>query len=66
MADAGYVTVLDKEGAKIYDGEKTIIKVSEKAILDGYRDKSGLWKILLREKVVNENPFAMSLLHSPD
>ena len=55
FADAGYVTVLDKESAKIYDGEKAIIKVTEEAILKAYRGKSGLWRIPLKHNVVNEN-----------
>ena len=39
MADMGYVTLLDKEGAKNYNWEKTIIRVSEKAISEGCMDK---------------------------
>ena len=53
LADADYITVLDKKGASIYDGYTTTIKVSEKAVLEGYRCKqTGLWRIPLKAKVV--------------
>ena len=56
MADADYVTILDKNELNVYDGRTTIIKVSEKAVLKGYRCKqSGLWRIPLKANVVNEN-----------
>ena len=56
LADADYITVLDKKGAKIYDGYTTTIKVSEKAVLEGYRCKrTGLWRIPLKARVTNEN-----------
>ena len=48
--------MLDKKGAKIYNGEKAIIKVNEEAILKAYRCKrSGLWRIPLKSKIENEN-----------
>ena len=56
LADADYITVLDKKGAKIYDGYTTTIKVLEKAVLEGYRCKgTGLMRIPLKAKVTNEN-----------
>ena len=33
LADADYITMLGKKGAKMYDGYTTTIKVSEKAVL---------------------------------
>ena len=56
LADADYITVLDKKGAKIYAGYTTTIKVSEKAVLEGYKCKrTGLWRIPLKARVTNEN-----------
>ena len=56
FTDAGYVIMLHKDGAEIYDGEKTIIKVMQKAILRAYQcRKTGLWRISLRSKVENKN-----------
>ena len=56
MADADYVTILDKNELNVYDGRTTTIKVSEKAVLKGYRCKqTGLWRIPLQANVVNEN-----------
>jgi len=39
LTDADYIPVLDKKGGRIYDGYTTTIKVSEKAVLEGYRCK---------------------------
>jgi len=58
MADANYVTVFTKEGAKVYDGNTTNIVVSERAGLEGYWCKtSGLWRVLVkpREEITNES-----------
>ncbi|MCP4744891.1 MAG: hypothetical protein GY874_01945, partial [Desulfobacteraceae bacterium] len=55
-ADAGYITVLDKDELNIYDSKTTRIIISEKAVLSGYRCKhSGLWRIPLRPIIKNEN-----------
>ena len=43
LADADYISVLNKYEANIYDAKTTTIKVSEKAILKGCRcKKTGL------------------------
>ena len=56
MADAGYITILDKDELNIYDSTTTTIALSKKAMLKGYRcTQSGLWRIPLKDKVQNEN-----------
>ena len=55
MADAGYVTVLYNDGVKIYDGTTAKITFSEKAILEGYQTADELWRLPLKEKVINKN-----------
>ncbi len=48
LADADYVTVLDKNGLNVY-GEATYrIVISEKALLKGYHTEDGLWHIPLK------------------
>ena len=55
LADVNYATVLDKNGASIYDGEIMETTFSEKAILKRYRYKqTKLWQIPLKPKVTKE------------
>ena len=50
LADAGYISIFDKEEVCIYDSTNTEIIVTRGAILKGYRDKkSTLWHIPLRK-----------------
>ena len=56
MSDAGYVTILDKNNVKIYDGNTTKLSTDREPVLQGYRcKKTGLWRIPLTEKISNEN-----------
>ena len=56
MADSGYVTILDKNYVKIYDGNTTKVSTDQEPLLQGYRCKqTGLWHIPLTDKVSNEN-----------
>ena len=56
MADAGYVTILDKNNVKIYDSNTTKVSNDQEPVLQGYRcKKTGLWRIPLTEKISNEN-----------
>ena len=53
MAEADYITVLDKNEAKIYDGKTVKITVSEKEVLKGWRCKrTGLWRVPLQQAVL--------------
>ena len=48
FANAGYITVLNKEEANIYDESNIKIPVTRGVTLKGWRDKeSGLWRIPL-------------------
>ena len=40
MADTGYITVLDKQGLKMYDGTTCKIMASKAAILSGWQTKT--------------------------
>ena len=55
IADADYVTKLDKEGNNIYDEKKTKIIISEKAVISGYHTKEWLWRIPLNKNAQNIN-----------
>jgi hypothetical protein len=66
MAEADYITVLDKNEAKIYDGKTVKITVSEEAVLKGWRCKrTGLWRVPLQRTVVNENTDTL-IIDRPD
>ena len=64
FADADYITILGKNGLKIYDGQTTKITLSEEAVLSGYRDANGLWRIPLKKAVTNENTDTL-VVHRP-
>ena len=49
LADANYVSIFDKDEVNVYDMTNTIITVSRGAILKGWRDPDGLWRIPLRK-----------------
>ena len=52
LADAGYVSIFDKDEVNIYDANNTEIKVPQSAILKGWRSEhTGLWRILLKKNV---------------
>jgi hypothetical protein len=56
FAEAGYITVLDKEEVNIYDTQNTTLKVSKGAILRGWFDKTAnLWRIPLIPGILNNN-----------
>ncbi len=61
LADADYVTVLDKKGLNIYDGTTAKIMISEKVVLRGYRTKDRLWRIPLKEKINNKTAYILLL-----
>ena len=66
MAEADYITVLNKDGARIYDRKTAKITVSEEAIPEGYRCKwTGLWRVTLWKTVENENTNTI-IINRPD
>jgi hypothetical protein len=46
-ADADYITVFDKQQVNVYDVNDVTISVSRGALLRGWRDDNGLWRIPL-------------------
>ena len=66
LADAGYVTVYDGDEVNVYNGRTATIKVSEVAVLQGWRcPRAQLWRIPLASDVKNINTDTL-LLNSPD
>ena len=55
LADANYVSIFDKDEVNVYDMTNTKITVSRGAILKGWRDSDGLWRIPLRKDTGNKN-----------
>ncbi len=59
LADAGYTTVISKEGAAIYDDHTTTITANKPPVLEVNRcDLTGQWKLPLHaeETVANKDP----------
>jgi len=54
-ADANYITVFDKEQVNVYDVNDVTISVTRGAILQGWRDSNGLWRIPLLHTVRQDN-----------
>jgi hypothetical protein len=55
LADAGYITVFDKDEVNVYNSTTTKIVPTMQAVLTGWRDKiTGLWQFPLKEKVENQ------------
>ena len=51
FADANYVTILTPKEVLIYDGKDLTITVSSEAILRGWREVNGLWRVPLQNGV---------------
>ena len=55
-ADAGYITVFDKDRVNVYDANITMITVSREVVLRGCREEGeDLWQIPIVETVQNNN-----------
>ncbi len=54
-ADANYITVFDKEQVNVYDVNDVTISVTRGAILQGWRDSNGLWRIPVLHTVRQDN-----------
>ena len=57
LSDAGYTTVFHPGdgGVTVHWSDDIVIKVSKEAILQGWRDESGLWRVPIKDEVENEN-----------
>ena len=57
LSDAGYTTVFDPAngGVNIYWSDDIVINVKKEAVIQGWRDESGLWRIPIKEEVENIN-----------
>ena len=54
-ANANYITVFDKQQVNVYDVNDVTISVSRGALLRGWRDDTGLWRIPLLPTVQQDN-----------
>ena len=57
LSDAGYTTVFHAGDGGVtvhWDGD-IYIRVKKEAVLKGWRDKSGLWRVPIKDEVKNEN-----------
>ena len=57
LSDAGYTTVFHPGdgGVTVRWSDDIVIKVSKEAILQGWRDESGLWRVPIKDEVENKN-----------
>ena len=57
LSDAGYTTIFHPGdgGVTVHWHDNVFIRVSKEAVLQGWRDKSGLWRVPIKEKVGNQN-----------
>ena len=57
LSDAGYTTVFQPNDGcvAVYWTDDIVIHVKKEAVLQGWRDDTGLWHIPLEEHVVNKN-----------
>ena len=57
LADAGYTTVFHSGdgGVTVHWHDDVFVRVSKPAILQGWRDGSGLWRVPIREGVTENN-----------
>jgi len=57
LSNAGYTTIFHPNdgGVTVHWADDIYIKVKKEAILQGWRDDSGLWRVPIKDKVVNQN-----------
>ena len=57
LADAGYTTIFHAEngGVTVHWAGDVYIKVKKEAIMRGWHDESGLWRVPIKDRVENEN-----------
>ena len=63
LADNGYVTIFHPryKGVTVYDANDVLISAQQEALLRGYRDQHGLWRIPLVDKTQNVNTQTIAL-----
>ena len=55
LVDAGYTPLLTKDGIEVYNTSDIKFVVSRDAVLRGWREESGLWRIPLEEEITQTN-----------
>ena len=57
LSDVGYTTIFHPgdRGVTVHWHDDVFIRVSKEAVLQGWRDESGLWRVPIKEKVENQN-----------
>jgi hypothetical protein len=66
MADAGYITVFDKDTVKMYDAYNTQVIVTQDAVINGWcENKTGMWRVALVSFVQNLNTDTILLKQPP-
>ena len=57
LSDAGYTTIFHSGdgGVTVHWHNDIFIRVKKEAVLKGWRDESGLWRVPIKEKVENKN-----------
>ena len=48
----------------VHSSEYIVIKLKKEAVLQGWQDKSGLWKVTIKDKVENDNTDIL-LIYNP-
>ena len=65
MEDAKYNAIYDNDEVNFYDGNTVKVKVSEEAVLRGYKcPQTKLWRFPLRPNIINETTDTL-ILDSP-
>ena len=67
LSDAGYTTIFHAgdEGVTVHWHDDIFIQIKKEAVLKGWRDESGLWRVPIKDKVVNQNTDTLILQHPP-
>ena len=57
LSDAGYTAIFHPGdgGVTVYWHDDVYIRVKKEAVLKGWRDESGLWRVPIKDDVKNEN-----------
>ena len=63
LADAGYTIIVHANdgGVTVHWADDIVIRVSKEAILKGWRDESGLWRVPIKNELNNQNTITLLL-----
>ena len=62
FSDADYISIYDVNEVNIYDGRTSKIRISEAAVLKGWRfPVTKLWRIPLKANITNSNTYTLLL-----